>query len=307
MNTAPGEGGGTLKKVRKGENSDQDQSNFRRSDPSEGATSQQGGLKVSKLIRSVVRGPYGEIIECTGIVFQRAKEILKNARKKGLIESPFDNTEFNRRKGKRFGKMLNVDIYDVAPGAVLIQHRYLQMHKYGTDVRKEYFLVRRKNGKITVDNRKDDKPRIMKLAKSELPVGSVIAAITGKKVIKIKIAPVVKQVGFKAMKLDDDGNLRSVWDNSIWELYKTRIEAATPDHSGGFFCYRNLNDCLDVAENADVFGEARSHDNLVIVEVETSGKSYDYRAAYGLKICTTRMKVVRVYGELSDFYLEEAA
>jgi ASC-1-like (ASCH) protein len=254
---------------------------------------------------NIERGEYGEIIRGTGKTYDRAMNIYKMAVQKGLIESGFDDTEYSRSKGKRIGHMLNIDYYDIAPGALLVQYRYIHMHKYGMDIRKEYFLVRRQHGKITVENRIKDKPRIMKLAKSDLPAGGVISAITGKKTAKIKVPPVIKYIGFKALIRNEGGELCSVWDGSQWELNKTRVEAATPDHDGGFYCYKNLKDCLNAAQKADIFGNAREHNNLVIVEVETSGKRYGHESTCGMKICTSRMKVIKIIGEFEGSQFKE--
>ena len=235
-----------------------------------------------------------------------ALEIVALAQKKNLIDQPYDNTEWNKRQGKRLGNMLNTAIYDVAPGQVLIQYRYLTMHKYGTTIQKEYFLVTRKGGKVTVQDMEDAKPRIMKLAKSNLPLGSVIGAITGKKVVKILVKTAIKQVGFKAM-VKKGGKLTSVWDGTIWEMNKTKTQQATPNHQGGYYCYRNLSDCITAAQSADIFGEAREHSNLVIVKVETSGRAYTHNAIYGVKICTTNMTIKKVIGKVPVLDLQETA
>ena len=260
------------------------------------------------MVTKVVRGFYGEIISGVGTVYDRAQTIVRGARKKGLLERPYDNTEWNARRGKRIGQMLNEDLYDIAPGAALVQFRYVDMHKYGTGIRKEYFLIRRDTtGKITVDDMESDKPRIMKLAKSGLPVGGVISAITGKKPAKIMVASNIKKTGYKVLSRDANGCLVSAWDLSPWELGKTRVEAATADHTGGFYCYRHLDDCLTATRNSAVFGDARSHDDLVITEVETSGKTFEHNNQFGMKLCTSRMKIVRILGNLDDFDLKQAA
>ncbi len=254
-----------------------------------------------KNLSGLVRGEYGQILSCNTKSYLNGKKILSAAQQMGLIDKPFNDTEYNARKGKRIGKMLNTNIYDVMPGAVLIQYRYITMHKYGTDVLKEYFLLTRKNGKITVDNRENDKHKIVKLSKSDLPLGGVIATITGKKNFKIKVKPSQmqsKKEGYKALQRDDEGNLVSVWDGSPWIIGKTRIEAATPNHDGGFYCYRTIEECINAAKNSDIFGSCRDHNNLVIVRVETRGKIYVHESEYGNKICTTSMKVVEIICEM---------
>lgn len=260
-------------------------------------------MKVSNAERGTT---YGEIVKCGTATYKKALEIVALAQKKGLIDYPYDNTEWSKNRGKYLGDMLNTDIYDVAPGQALVQYRYLTMHRYGTSVQKEYFLVTRKAGKITVTDMEDAKPRIMKLAKSNLPLGSVIGAITGKKVVKILVKSAIKKVGFKAM-IKKGGKLTSVWDGTIWEMNKTKTQLATPNHQGGYYCYRNLNDCIVAAQSADIFGQAREHNNLVLVQVETSGRTYTHNAVYGVKICTTNMTIKKVIGKVPVIELQEAA
>ena len=260
-------------------------------------------MKVSNVVRGT---EYGEIIKCETATYKKACEIVALAQKKGLIDYPYDTTEWSRKRGKFLGDMLNTDMYDVAPGRALVQYRYLTMHRYGSTVQKEYFLVTRKGGKVTVTDMEDAKPRIMKLAKSNLPLGSVIASITGKKVVKILVKTAIKQVGYKAM-IRKSGTLISVWDGTTWEMNKTKTQQATPNHQGGYYCYRNLSDCITAAQSADIFGEAREHSNLVVVKVETSGRTYNHNAKYGIKICTTNMTIKKIIGKIPELALKEAA
>jgi len=244
---------------------------------------------------TITRNSYGEIVKSsTGTAapasYTRALDIIKQAKKQNLIPADFDDIEWDRKR-RASGSALHHELYDFAAGSALICIRETQGNgKYGVSTTaKNYYIITRSNGKITVAPA--DKNRAAKLAKSELPWGGTIAALTGKKEIKIKVPKRTKtQTGYKLLKTNAAGELVSVWDESPWPLEKTRCERATKDHNGGFYYYASLDECLDAAWNKEVFGDARQHKSLLVVQVKADGLHYNH----GSKLCATRITPLKV-------------
>lgn len=248
---------------------------------------------------TITRNSYGEIISSANgtsapASHTRACDIIKQAAKQKLIPASYDHIEWDRKR-RADGSALHHELYDFAAGAALICIRRSQGNgKYGVSTTsKNYYIITRSNGKITVAEA--DKNRAAKLAKSELPWGGVIAALTGKKDIKIKVPKRTKtQTGYKLLKQTEAGELVSVWDGSPWPLKQTRCERATKDHNGGFYYYATLEECLEAAWNNDTFGDCRDHKNLIIAQVKADGLHYEHRAAYGTKLCATRITPLKI-------------
>lgn len=246
-------------------------------------------------METIQRNTYGEILAApTAASHLRAIDIIKTAVAKKLIPRAYDNISFDR-KGRADGYALHHELYDFAPGSALICIRESQGNgKYGVSTSaKNYYIISRSNGKITVIPA--DKNRAAKLAKSGLPIGGTIGALTGKKPAKIKVAVRTKtQTGYKLLKQTESGDLVSVWDESPWPLKQTRSERATKDHNGGFYYYASLQECLDAAWNNDTFGECRDHKRLVIAQVKADGMHYEHEAQYGTKLCATRITPIKI-------------
>lgn len=249
---------------------------------------------------TITRNGYGVIITATAgwsglgveapTSYSRGLDIIKQAVKQGLVEKSYDDISWDRKR-RADGDALHHELYDFAAGSALICIRRSHGNgKYGiSTTSKNYFIISRSAGKITVTPA--DKNRAAKLAKSELAWGGVIAALTGKKDIKIKVPKRTKtQTGYKLVTKNEEGNLVSVWDGSNWDLKKTRQQKATPDHSGGFYYYANIKEALEAAWNKEVFGDCREHKNLLVVQVKADGLHYNH----GSKLCCTRITPLKI-------------
>lgn len=244
---------------------------------------------------TITRNSYGEIITSTTgtaapVIHARAWDIITQAVKTGLIDKAYDDISWDRKR-RADGDALHHELYDFAAGSAMICIRRSRGNgKYGVSTTsKNYIILSRSAGKITVTTA--DKNRAAKLAKSELPWGGVIAALTGKKDIKIKVPKRTKtQTGYKLLKSNEAGQLVSVWDESPWPLKKTRCERATKDHTGGFYYYASITECLDAAWNKEVFGNARDHKSLLVAQVKADGLHYNH----GSKLCCTRITPLKI-------------
>jgi hypothetical protein len=252
-----------------------------------------------KKTATIPRNSYGEVIGSQAALlfettYPRALDIIKQAAKQKLIPASYDCITWDHKR-RADGEALHHELYDFAAGKVLVCLRRSQGNgKYGVSTTsKQYIILTRSNGKISVIEA--DKNRAAKLAKSDLPAGGVIAALTGAKPAKIKTAARTKtQTGYKLLTRNEAGELVSVWDGSAWPLKQTRCERATKDHNGGFYYYASLQECLDAAWNNDTFGDCRDHKNLIVAQVKADGLHYEHRAAYGTKLCATRITPLKV-------------
>ena len=118
---------------------------------------------------------YGEIVSSDNRYYRSGQKILSTAIRKGLLESPYCNVD-----GKHRGSALNHDIYDIAPGLILIQRRYTTCTKYGNSPKKDYFMLLNIGKKVI----KIDAPKkmsIVRMAKKNPRDGDIIKHITGEK------------------------------------------------------------------------------------------------------------------------------
>lgn len=173
---------------------------------------------------------------------------------------------------------------------MLVCVRETEGTRYGVKtLSKSYFLIAKRGRGITVSGA--NKAVVAKAAKScGNTIGGAIIIVSGRGRLPTPMAE--KRAGYKLVQKEDDG-LVSVWDGSPWPLGKTRTERATPDHEGGFYYYASLDEALEAAAHNEVFGSAREHKKLVVIEVEASGNHYKHEGRYGTKLCATRIKPIR--------------
>jgi hypothetical protein len=223
-----------------------------------------------------------------------ALALVADAENAGKIPVAYDDMEWGisgKERGKRIGEARRHEIYDYTPRAVLVCARSVEGTRYGQKTTlKEYFVVARhgRGVKVTPAN----KALAAKAAKAAGPIlGAAIAIVLGKSKYG---APANKiRTGYKMVERDESGKLISVWDKSAWDLGKTRIEAATPDHRGGYYYYASIEEAINAAAANETFGDARNHRRLVVVEVKASGRHYQYHSEHGIKLCATRITPVR--------------
>ena len=197
-----------------------------------------------------------------------------------------------KERGHRIGEARHHEIYDinVEGTRALVCVRDVEGTRYGVKTcSKEYFVIARHGRGVRV--LQANKAVAAKAAKGAgAQLGLAIEVALGKAKLAVKASEI--KMGYKLLVRGETG-LESAWDGSKWKLGTTRIEAATDDHTGGFYYYADLSACLLAASANDVFGTAREHRRLVVVEVEASGRHYAHAATHGVKLCATRVTPVR--------------
>lgn len=236
---------------------------------------------------------YGSVSQFDTSIFTTAVKLVSIATSAKKIPASFDGMEWGKsgkEKGKRIGEARHHEIYDISSDGrcVLVCCRSVSGDRYGQKTTgKEYFLVRafRAGVKVEIAN----KALAAKAAKStSTQLGAAIAIVTGKTSYS---APANKvRSGYKLVMRDDSGELVSVWDKSSWALGKTRTEAATEDHRGGFYYYQSIEKAVAAAATNETFGEAIQHHRLVVVEVEASGRHFRHDNE---KLCASRIRPIR--------------
>ena len=237
----------------------------------------------------VTRSSFGEIIAAPELAAARA--MVSAAETKGKIPASFDNMSWGtcgRERGHRIGLARWLEIYDFTESAVLVCARDVEGTKYGQKTTaKAYFLIRRQGSGLRVTEASN--AMAAKAAKaSGAALGEAIATVTGKKSYH---APANKvRTGFKVVAMVE-GALKSVFDESPWAVGKTRTEAATPDHEGGFYYYADIETAIKNTASNITFAEAwKEGKRLVVVEVEASGRHFEHGNG---KLCASRIKPVR--------------
>lgn len=228
-------------------------------------------------------------------LYQAARGLVARAAKSKKIPVSYDNMSWGRsgrEKGKKIGDALHHEIYDITPDGreALVCARSVSGDRYGQKTTgKEYFLIRAHGTGVRVTAA--NKALSAKAAKVAVSLGDAIATVIGKKTYT---APANKiRTGYKMVERTDSGDLVSVWDGSPWPIGKTRTEAATEDHRGGFYYYSEIEEAIAAAGANDTFGDARQHRRLVVVEVEASGRHFRHQGEVAVKLCASRIRPVR--------------
>lgn len=240
---------------------------------------------------TITRNTYGEIIR--GEILDAARALVAQAGKK--IPTEFDSMEWGtsgKERGHRIGEARHHEIYDINPEGTraLVCVRAVEGTRYGVRTcSKEYFVIARHGRGVRVlPANKAVAAKAAKAAGENL--GVAIEVALGK--AKLAVAHATIRTGYKLLVRTATGFV-SAWDGSEWAIGETRIEAASSDHTGGFYYYATLPEALAAAAANDVFGNAREHSKLAVVEVEASGRHYAHVATVGTKLCATKVKPVR--------------
>lgn len=265
----------------------------------------------TKTINAFVRTAYGELLAewistedgrrirepAAQALIDSALAMAGDAAARGKMPAPCDNMEWGRsgrERGKRIGTAVHHEVYDVTPDGrrALICVREVEGTKYGIATRaKRYYVVAHHGAGVRVIEA--NKAVAAKAAKSAgNTIGDAIDVVLGKARLRVPANRV--RTGYKLLvRTDTPGVYASAWDGSEWVLGRTRVEAATNDHTGGFYYYASLDECLAAAAAGEVFGQHREHDRLAVVEVEASGHHYAHTGAQGIKLCATRVRPIR--------------
>jgi|CXWL01.1.fsa_nt_gi hypothetical protein len=223
-------------------------------------------------------------------LFRAAIQIVEAAAAIGAIERSYDSLSWDHR-GRADGEALHHDLYDAGPNSAVVCLRKTIGSKYGVSTAsKSYWLIERSpEGEIAA--RALTSP-IAKYAKLNQPLGSVIAHLRGEQILSLA-PPAVR--GYKAVAVDEAGNLCSVWDGSSWPVGCPRVERVREEHEGGYYYYRSLDQLMAAANANEIFGTARAHRRLVLVEVEAAGRQIEY--GHG-KYAATRLTILGQIGSL---------
>ncbi len=81
-------------------------------------------------------------------------------------------------------------------------------------------------------------------------------------------------------------------EQQVWALGKQQVEAATPDHGGGFYVFATKAQALAVLENGNVFNNAwQAGKQLALLRCQVSGRCYEHDNG---KLCVSRCKPVQL-------------
>lgn len=244
---------------------------------------------------TLFRSQYGELVISPATTSEdraamtAAYNLVAVAAKSGKIPAGFDDMEWGRsgkERGKRIGEARYHEVYDFTASAVLVCVRSVEGTRYGQKTTgKAYFLVSKAGRGVKVaEASKAVAAKAAKSAGHEL--GLAVAVCQGK-----RPAPAPKclapRTGYKIVRREANGFV-SVWDGSEWAIGKTRIEAATPDHNGGFYFYASLDEAIQQAVERQTFGDAREYHDLSILEVKAAGREFGET-----KRCATRIRPIR--------------
>ena len=240
---------------------------------------------------TVTRTAYGQIV-CniqTAHLLNAAHALCEAA--KGKLPPAYDDREWGcrgRERNKLIGTVVYREIYDVTPSGR--QALVCVSTVVGCKFSREYFVLTRcgRGVRVTPAN----KVVVRKAVKSAERFGDVIDVVQGR--VKLSSMSARIRTGYKLLvRTDTPGVYQSAWDGSDWAIGRARIERATDDHTGGYYYYASIVEALAAAAAGDVFGGARKHGRLAVVEVEASGRHYRHTAAIGTKLCATKIRPIR--------------
>ena len=249
---------------------------------------------------TLIRDGYGALCQNVSTsdadrtAYLAARAMVLLAAKAKKIPPAFDYMEWGtsgRERGHKIGNACHHEIYDFTANTILVCARSVEGTRYGQKTTsKDYFLVsRHRRGVKVAPANKALAAKASKISGDTL--GGAIAIVLGKSVYK---APANKvRTGYKMVERVEGDELRSVWDKSPWSLSKTRVEAATDNHCGGFYYYANIQDAIAAAAALETFGGGQNHRRLVVVEVEASGRHFEHDGEVATKLCATRIRPIR--------------
>jgi hypothetical protein len=244
-------------------------------------------------MESFLRSTFGELVpqsDSARIMVRDALQMATIAASGGKIPKSYDSIVFDRKR-RASGGAVHHEIYDITPNGnrVLLCIRKTEGNKYGVSTVSKNYVVLARHG-LGIRVLEANKSVAAKAAKAAKSMGDAILVALGK--LKCPVASNQVRNGYKILVRSGDHYV-SAWDGSVWDIGKQRVEAATDDHSGGYYYYATLDQCLSAAAANDVFGDARNHRRLAIVEVKATGKHFVHRAAFGEKLCATKITPLR--------------
>jgi hypothetical protein len=258
-----------------------------------------GKMKMTTTTASFTRSTYGELRGLTPdgrCIVLGAMALVQSAANSGKLPTAYDTISFDKKR-RADGGAIHHEIYDTNEiiSRVLVCVRESEGTRYGVKtLSKNYFVVARHGRGIRV--LPANKAVAAKAAKAAgNTIGGALNVVLGK--CKLPVKPAAIRTGYKLLARTESG-YASVWDGSEWALGQPRIEAASDDHTGGYYYYASLDAALLAASANDVFGRARATKQLAIVEVEASGRHYEHwaEATGTIKLCASKITPIREIG-----------
>jgi hypothetical protein len=225
-----------------------------------------------------------------------ARDLLIKAIATDKLSPEYNAVAWNRRRQRAEGWCLNYDCYDVTPSAILVQRRETLCDKYGSHPTKNYYVIRKCGRGVTVTEA--PKARVAKLAKVSTHLGDIIDTIEGRAKRPLKQAAPFSQkdVAYKIVEARD-GSFWSVFDSDCeWALGKARIEAATDDHTGGYYVFPTVEAAKSALSNNLVFKRSwQDGKALVLLECDIAGRREQHDHG---KLCVSFCRPLRVLESL---------
>ncbi len=253
----------------------------------------------------LMRGDYGELLLTAEAkrwywtlrnhpvfaTWTSAQKVVETATTNGLLPKQYQDWD---DKGR--GNGVSVDIYGYKAGLVLVQIRrverrtkngYLNVHKRyvvtdGTEIMEVSAQAVRRS--IKAD---DGVATPLHAVVKTLPAGW--QKLVGEQ-FKIPPLPQVQREVWKVLAMVD-GTLRSVYDNSLYDVGKWRTEKARSDHRGGFYAYASAAEAIEAAKANEIFRrEWTEGKQLVLARCEAMGTPI----RYGNKLAFSRIRVLEI-------------
>jgi hypothetical protein len=198
--------------------------------------------------------------------------------------------------GKKEFECLNHDVYDVlvVRGKVrglIVQARYFWKHlrKTRTRLTKTYYLISATRNTVTVEE--IENATCAKRAKNTTKLGQLVGHYLGTTTVKCSRPVPVECTAYKVLAKNDDGDLVSAFDGSVYKVGEWRAETAKPDHGGGYYCYFNADVATSATKRGATFHQSVSNGKrLVLCEVEVSGGRVIYDSG---KIAVSKLRVLQ--------------
>lgn len=238
---------------------------------------------------------FGQLVSAANDThIKAARGLLERAIKAGLLEAPYVDVDRKHR-----GSALNYDLYDAKDGIALYQRRFTVCTKHGNSPKKDYFILRRKGRGVELEwLGGSEKSRVVKLSRVATTLGEMINTLTrvAQRPLKVKAAREVR-VAYKIVEARD-GSYYSVYKPNLeWALGKTRIEASTRNHTGGYYVFADSATAIRVLERNEVFNDAwQEGKRLALVKCEVAGKVHAHDNG---KLCVSRVKPVQLVQHLN--------
>jgi hypothetical protein len=243
------------------------------------------------------RNHYGEIMRPANVIgssqyaidlYAETCHLIKLSVASKKIPYSYDSITWDRKR-RADGDACHHEIYDISADArhILLCVRWTEGSKYGVrTTEKKYYIISTHGKSVRVQEA--PKSKAAKAAKQAINPGDAIAVCLGKKKLAGAVASMAKETCYKIVAIADD--FICVFDDSNWSLGKTRRQASTPSHAGGFYVFPTVADALTAWTQRIAFAdEWLTRERYSLLACECSGRRYLHD---NNKICVTQVKPV---------------